>query len=429
MANTLKFGNGQWATGNGTALAYNDENANFKPLPFDFTRASSGTVVNQSGLIETVGSGIPRIDFLGNTKGALLLEPQRTNLITYSNDFSQSVWLKSQITQLPNQITSPEGVQNATLIANTSETGNHNLSNNLGNFTNASLAVSFYAKKKDNDFLQFGIYNSGSKWAAQKINLATGAVLGSGNSGFHNTPSGVSVTDVGSNWWRVETLFTASLTSSDEVFYLAPTPTDSNPTGNLGLSGGWTGATTENAYVYGIQVESGVSYATSYIPTSGSAVTRVADECEQTVPDGVIGQTEGTFFVDVDANVNFIDGARAIALGDGTYANRIILNCSSVGTFEIYVITGGSVSYTVVTDVSFNQDNKVALAYKSNDLAFYANGVLKASTSSVSIPSCSNLYIGTPEEAFSAPSNNRYSQVQLYNTRLSNAELAALTQV
>ena len=69
MANTLKFGNGQWATGNGTALAYNDENANFKPLPFDFTRASSGTVVNQSGLIETVGSGIPRIDFQDNTKG------------------------------------------------------------------------------------------------------------------------------------------------------------------------------------------------------------------------------------------------------------------------------------------------------------------------------------------------------------------------
>ena len=82
MANTLKFGNGQWATGNGTALAYNDENSNFKPLPFDFTRASSGTTVNQSGLIETVGSGIPRIDFQGNTKGALLLEPSRTNIIT-----------------------------------------------------------------------------------------------------------------------------------------------------------------------------------------------------------------------------------------------------------------------------------------------------------------------------------------------------------
>ena len=87
MANTLKFGNGQWATGNGQVLAYNDENSNFKPLPFNFTRASSATVVNQSGLIETVGSGLPRIDFEGNTKGALLLEPSRTNVVDNSTNF------------------------------------------------------------------------------------------------------------------------------------------------------------------------------------------------------------------------------------------------------------------------------------------------------------------------------------------------------
>ena len=100
MANTLKFGNGQWATGNGTALAYNDENANFKPLPFDFTRASSGTTVNQSGLIETVGSGIPRIDFQGNTKGALLLEPSRTNLVPYSQTFTG--WSLTNAVETPN---------------------------------------------------------------------------------------------------------------------------------------------------------------------------------------------------------------------------------------------------------------------------------------------------------------------------------------
>ena len=97
MANTLKFGNGQWATGNGTALAYNDENANFKPLPFDFTRASSGTTVNQSGLIETVGSGIPRIDFQGNTKGALLLEPSRTNIV-YTSELLNTYFTTSSCT-------------------------------------------------------------------------------------------------------------------------------------------------------------------------------------------------------------------------------------------------------------------------------------------------------------------------------------------
>ena len=68
MANTLKFGNGEWYGKKDTILAYNDENSNYKPLPFDFSIASKATVINKDGLIEEVGSGQPRIDFLGNTK-------------------------------------------------------------------------------------------------------------------------------------------------------------------------------------------------------------------------------------------------------------------------------------------------------------------------------------------------------------------------
>jgi hypothetical protein len=69
------------------SLAYNDENNNFKPLPFTFTRASTATRVNESGLIESVASGVPRIDFLDNADGHLLLEPSRTNLVPYSEAF------------------------------------------------------------------------------------------------------------------------------------------------------------------------------------------------------------------------------------------------------------------------------------------------------------------------------------------------------
>ena len=95
MANTLNVGNGDWATKENSLLGYNSENGNYKPLPFDFTRASNGTFVNKSGLIETAANGVPRIDFLGNTKGALLLEPQRSNLITQSEAFGNSYWTKS----------------------------------------------------------------------------------------------------------------------------------------------------------------------------------------------------------------------------------------------------------------------------------------------------------------------------------------------
>jgi hypothetical protein len=81
MANTLKFGNGQWATKVGSTLAYNDEGGNFKPLPFNFTRSTSATRVNKDGLIEVVTNNKPRIDFLNDSNGALLLEPSRTNLL------------------------------------------------------------------------------------------------------------------------------------------------------------------------------------------------------------------------------------------------------------------------------------------------------------------------------------------------------------
>ena len=86
MSNTLKFGNGEWYGKEGIILAYNDENNNYKPLLFDFDRASSATRVNKDGLIETVGTEQPRVDYKDDSKGALLLEPSRTNLTAYSEN-------------------------------------------------------------------------------------------------------------------------------------------------------------------------------------------------------------------------------------------------------------------------------------------------------------------------------------------------------
>ena len=94
MAQTYKFGNGTWARKKGSTLAYSDTNNAFKPLPFSFERNSIATRVNKEGLIEVVGNDIPRIDYTDSTEGALLLEPSRTNLYTYSEDFSQCYGVK-----------------------------------------------------------------------------------------------------------------------------------------------------------------------------------------------------------------------------------------------------------------------------------------------------------------------------------------------
>ena len=77
MAQTLKFGNKTWATKVGSTLAYNDENDNYKPLPFAFTRSTSATRVNKQGLIEVVTNDRPRIDYTDTSDGVLRSEERR----------------------------------------------------------------------------------------------------------------------------------------------------------------------------------------------------------------------------------------------------------------------------------------------------------------------------------------------------------------
>ena len=91
---------------------------------FDFTRATTATRVNSAGLIETVATGVPRLDYPfidGVVQGcpSLLLEPARTNLLAYSEDFSDNTWNKVDSTVTLNQGISPAGQNNATLYTAT----------------------------------------------------------------------------------------------------------------------------------------------------------------------------------------------------------------------------------------------------------------------------------------------------------------------
>ena len=275
MANTLKFGNGQWATGNGTALAYNDENANFKPLPFDFTRASSGTVVNQSGLIETVGSGIPRIDFQGNTKGALLLEPSRTNEVTNSVDLLEYFNNTATVTDTANSTTSPNGNKTAYKYQGNGTSTSVRLFENRSFTENTDYCLSVFAKAGTNNFLQLGILgvSGGRTVYFDLFSVSASSEFGK-------------IENYGNGWFRCSMI--ASVSSGDLAgnanIYI---------TKSISVTAFDSNLEAQNAtmFLWGAQLEAG-SYATSYIPTSGIAVTRVADSCSQTPPSGVIGQTE-----------------------------------------------------------------------------------------------------------------------------------------
>jgi hypothetical protein len=375
MANTLKFGNGEWYGKKDTILAYNDENSNYKPLPFDFSRASKATVINKDGLIEEVGSGQPRIDYKDNSKGALLLEPQRTNLIPYSQDFSQWSLNSGEIVVTDNttDVISPSGSTNASKV----EFGN-------------SDRIIFQAPTLSGVY-SGSIYVKGS--AGETIRFSVGAI----EENFILT----------GNWDRI---LKENITAVANTF-------------NLNTYGGVTART---IYVWGAQLEQ-ASYATSYIPTSGSTVTRLAETCSQTVPDGVIGQTEGVVYTEFKY-LGIGNSVIPLVLNNGTNANRIQIEINSAGVGILYVVSGGTFQASISLG-SFvgNTNYKIGIAYKVNDFVAYKNGIQIGSDNSGNVPSLTQIQMGKELSASYSGLSNQ--ETKLYNTRLSNSELQALTQV
>ena len=396
MANTLNLGtDGNWATKEDSLLAYNSENGNYKPLPFDFTRASSATVVNKAGLIETVGSGEPRIDFKDDAKGALKLEPQRTNLLIQSNQFD-TTWINSNTTGTSGYL-GLDGTNSAWLLTKTASS-NANIRQNIT--FSGTHTFSVYLKK--GTLTSVALRSTGGLDARVQINLIDGTT-----SGELNTTS-VKAESVGNDWWRCSLTFEAASNTAVRIY------PDSI-----------TGTTAGNIYIYGAQLEAG-SYATSYIPTSGSAVTRVADACSQTPPDGVIGQTEGTVYAEVNVasieSVGVFSGWKV----DGTSGNQLAFIMYPNGRIQALIFDGGSI---VVNINDFNYGltsgvHKIAFAYKQNDSILYVDGSVVGSNTSATIPIVNDFYIN-----YSNGGSLNYNETKLYNTRLTDSELQQLTTI
>jgi hypothetical protein len=391
MANTFKFGNGNWAVKDGYALAYNDENNNFKPLPFDFTRASSATRVNKQGLIETVPSGKPRIDFTDNTDGHLLLEPSRSNYVTYSEDLTG-------------------GSKNVvTATANTTETLDPSGNNNATKFQVTASGADAYSRTQYTAALtNFSCFIYVKAAAGQKFQIFAA------RDGYAQIVNGDLITCTG-DWQKVEFSGTFDTTSSTVVFGIefGHSATDS-------VSG-------QVYYCWGAQLEQG-SYATSYIPTEGSSVTRVAEVANGAGNSTVFNDSEGVLYVEISALAN--DGtSRRISISAGNSnndnlvsliygtSNKISPSIYSNGNFQM----GGD--YTLSDQT---QKIKVALKYSLNDAALWVNGVEVLTDDIVTTP----IGLNQIKFEYGNGSNDFYGKVKnlkVYNTALTDTELQNLT--
>ena len=399
---TINLGSGEWATKDGELLGYSKfPSAGFLPQSFDFTRASTATVVNKQGLIESVASGVPRIDFSNDANGALLLEPQSTNLITYSEDFSDSSWSKTNITVNSDNTNSPSGLQNANLIqASAAGSINANYpSLTIGN----NYTFSCFAKKGNNNWLRLSHVSSGLNgcW----FDLENGIV------GTVNSIS-ATIENYGNGWYKCTNTFEASQETGTNLIFISLSDED----GGTAVSSG------KNDYLWGAQLEQN-SYATSYIPTSGTTQTRVAETCGGAGDSSSIGQTEGTIFIESQ----FSKDGSVIGLNK-SFQNMIQIGIVSSGILRFIIYnSGNSTTINSSTPILLNNNYKIAVNYKSGNSKIFINGLL-VGTSSDNITfngALSELEIN--QNYFFSKTKSNTKDLRVYNTALSDEELIYLT--
>jgi hypothetical protein len=378
---------------------------------FNVTRATTATRVNANGLIESVASGIPRLDYYtsGGTAGcpALLVEPSGSNVLSYSEEFTNAAWTKNAMTVSTGTtvaFTAPDGTTNADKIIATTASGVAHSLQRTG-FASAAYTFSVFAKAGEESVISLWL-RSNSVGAV--FNLVSGTVS-------NITVTSARIENYGNGWYRCSV-------------YDSTAGTTASVYGRTG--GGYTGNGVDGFYLWGAQLETG-SVATSYIPTTTGSITRNADVISVSgAVSGAIGQTEGTIYAEVDIR-NSVTAA-VLGLDNNSTTDFIIVFRNSSRQITVTIRrANGSLESIITSSALAVGVHKIALGYTNGNYALYINGSLAGtSTNSVSFPtSLTACRIGA--NAFSSgtgdPFNDRIRAVALYTTRLTNAELATLT--
>ena len=322
----------------------------------------------------------PRFDYDPVTllPRGLLIEEQRVNLLTYSDDFGNAVWAKVNITVTTNVTTAPDGTSTADLVTYTGLGFGPRQSAS----TSPSAKTYSYYVKSSGGSRYFQILTDGSVQSFANFDIQTQTTGTVGTS-----VSSASVVSVGDGWYRLIMTATDASATSPYVGLVS------------GLTAGWsTGVTTGAFFIWGAQLEAG-AFATSYIPTIASTVTRSADIA--VITGSLFSQwyngVEGSFVVDVDSVKNSGNPYGSFVVNDGTSNNRMAVIGNLSGTSAvIFGATGGVDQFNVqgIAATTVGIPYKMSLAYAVNNFATSGNGGAVATDTLGSVPTVNRMDLG-----------------------------------
>ena len=370
---------------------------------FDFARTSTATRINSSGLVSNVATGVPRINYDSNGEnGHILLEPTSTNLITYSEDFSQ--WITQNATITTTLQTAPDG--SAYVDKYVGSTISQDLRNTSAS-VNGTFTYSVFVKYINAPYIRLRA-ESTSTW----FNVQNGTI---GTNNFDDA----SIQSFGNGWYRISVTNTTSATTFND-FYIHPHSINNTTAEQDGGS----------FYAWGAQVEA-LPYATSYIPTlTGSTETRATETATGAGSADLINSTEGVLYAEINALSYPTDLNSWLTITDGTASNSVGIVFETTPYITGRVEVGGVNQAYLANNVDYSDFVKVAVKYKANDFALWINGVEVATDTSGNTFSANTL--NSLQFSYGGGTNNWKGKVKalaVFNEALEDDELELLTGV
>ena len=345
-----------------------------------FTRGTSGTYFGPDGIMRTAAINEPRFDhdpITGECKG-LLMEELKANLLSYSEDFTDSSWPKFGGSISPNIITSPNGTTTASkFIVNTSTT-THYPQKVIGSTTvGSSYTFSVFVKAAETSIIVL-VCGSGSWYRAATFNLKTGVATSNAQDVGVSAATTYTITPYPNGWYRCSVTSSTSDGSSCTNQIRVSNGTKTNGLSGDGVSG---------FYLWGAQLEE-TAFPTSYFPTDSTAggKTRSKDNAMMTGTQfsSWYNQKEGTFFTDVKSSTSF-NANNASPFGVISSGNQIVISNYHT-TLSVWLFRN-SVSTTVGffnSSMPVSSNRKSAATYRTGPPDYYTaasgGGNIKDST-------------------------------------------------
>lgn len=370
----------------------------------------TGGQVSGTPLLRTAAINEPRLEYdaSGNPLG-LLIEEARTNLFRYSQELSN---VDHSLITTDNATVSPDGTQNASLCVPTNVTTEHYL-DDQNVISGTDYAISCFAKYGSGSFL-LAFRGGGVGGNPPEFNLQTGTVV---NEGAPNNWSNTKIEDVGNGWYRCSSVGNPNATTPLRVQIVSSD-------GQSSFLGDGTGH-----YIWGVQIEQN-SFPTSYIPTSGSAVTRFKDIASLPVERFAYNQPQGSIVCQFTYFFEQGGSKRTYEFSDGTDDNLIrIFDHNNVNKLQANVKSGGAgVVSLLINAPTMLSGVKIFQTYKLNNYSAGAGGTLAGTDLSGALPvGINKLNIGSARNS-GAVMSGHITSLQYYPKKLSNTELQLLTQ-